>query len=42
LTIFVAILFPIVAVIVRLLGVAFRRYSSRIQDSVGDVTQVSD
>ena len=42
LTIFVAILFPIVAVIVRLLGVAFRRYSGRIQDSVGDVTQVSD
>ena len=42
LTVFVAILFPIVAVIVRLLGIAFRRYSSRIQDSVGDVTQVSD
>ena len=42
LTVFVAILFPIVAVIVRLLGIAFRRYSSRIQDSIGDVTQVSD
>lgn len=42
LTVFVAVLFPIVAVIVRLLGVAFRRYSGRIQDSVGDVTQVSD
>ncbi len=42
LTIFVAILFPIVAVIVRLLGVAFRRYSARIQDSVGEVTQVTD
>ena len=42
LTIFVAILFPIVAVIVRLLGIAFRRYSGRIQDSIGDVTQVSD
>lgn len=42
LTIFVAILFPVVAVIVRLLGVAFRRYSGRIQDSIGDVTQVSD
>jgi len=42
LTVFVAILFPIVAVIVRLLGIAFRRYSGRIQDSVGDVTQVSD
>ena len=42
LTVFVAILFPIVASIVRLLGIAFRRYSSRIQDSIGDVTQVSD
>lgn len=42
LTIFVAILFPIVALIVRLLGVAFRRYSRKIQDSVGEVTQVTD
>ena len=42
LTIFVVILFPVVAVIVRLLGVAFRRYSGRIQDSVGEVTQVTD
>jgi subfamily B ATP-binding cassette protein MsbA len=42
LTIFVVVLFPIVAVIVRLLGVAFRRYSGRIQDSVGEVTQVTD
>lgn len=42
LTIFVAILFPIVAALVRLLGVAFRRYSGRIQDSVGEVTQVTD
>ncbi len=42
LTIFVAILFPIVALLVRLLGVAFRRYSGRIQDSVGEVTQVTD
>ena len=42
LTVFVAILFPVIAVVVRLLGVAFRRYSSRIQDSIGDVTQVSD
>ncbi len=42
LTIFVAILFPIVALIVRLLGIAFRRYSSRIQDSVGEVTQVTE
>lgn len=42
LTIFVAILFPIVALIVRFLGIAFRRYSGRIQDSVGEVTQVTD
>lgn len=42
LTIFVAILIPIVALLVRLLGVAFRRYSGRIQDSVGEVTQVTD
>lgn len=42
LTIFVAILFPIVALLVRLLGIAFRRYSGRIQDTVGEVTQVSD
>ena len=42
LTIFVAILFPVVAFLVRLLGVAFRRYSNRIQDSIGEVTQVTD
>lgn len=42
LTIFVAILFPIVAMLVRLLGIAFRRYSGRIQDSIGEVTQVTD
>jgi subfamily B ATP-binding cassette protein MsbA len=42
LTVFLAILFPAVAVIVWLLGVAFRRYSGRIQDSVGEVTQVTD
>jgi subfamily B ATP-binding cassette protein MsbA len=42
LTVFVLILFPIVALLVRLLGIAFRRYSGRIQDSVGDVTQVTE
>ena len=42
LTVFVLILFPVVALIVRLLGNAFRRYSNRIQDSVGEVTQLSD
>jgi subfamily B ATP-binding cassette protein MsbA len=42
LTLFVLILFPIIAAIVRILGIAFRRYSNRIQDSVGEVTQVTD
>jgi subfamily B ATP-binding cassette protein MsbA len=42
LTIFVAILFPVVASLVRVLGIAFRRYSGRIQDSVGEVTQVTE
>ena len=42
LTVFIAILFPIVAAIVHILGLAFRRYSSRIQDSIGEVTQVTD
>ncbi len=42
LTVFVALLFPIVGALVWLLGIAFRRYSSRIQDSVGEVTQVTD
>ena len=42
LTIFVAILFPFVASIVRILGITFRRYSGRIQDSVGEVTQVTE
>jgi len=42
LTVFVAILFPVVASLVRILGLAFRRYSGRIQDTVGEVTQVTD
>lgn len=42
LTVFVAVLFPVVAALVRFLGVAFRRYSGRIQDSVGEVTQVTE
>jgi len=42
LTIFVAILFPVVAALVRFLGIAFRRYSGRIQDTVGEVTQVTE
>ncbi|MCP5091665.1 MAG: lipid A export permease/ATP-binding protein MsbA [Gammaproteobacteria bacterium] len=42
LTVFVVILFPIIALLIRLLGIAFRRYSDRIQASVGEVTQVTD
>ena len=42
LTIFVAIVLPIVATLIRLLGKAFRRYSGRIQDSIGEVTQVTE
>jgi subfamily B ATP-binding cassette protein MsbA len=42
LTLFVAILIPVVALLVRLLGIAFRRYSGRIQDTIGEVTQVTD
>ncbi|NIV18810.1 MAG: lipid A export permease/ATP-binding protein MsbA [Woeseiaceae bacterium] len=42
LTVFVAILFPVVASLVKVLGNAFRRYSGRIQDSVGEVSQVTE
>jgi subfamily B ATP-binding cassette protein MsbA len=42
LTVFVVILFPVIAALIRVLGVAFRRYSNRIQDSVGEVTQVTE
>ena len=42
LTVFVVILFPVIALLIRVLGIAFRRYSNRIQDSVGEVTQVTD
>lgn len=38
----VAILLPIIATLILFLGNAFRRYSSKIQDSVGEVTQVSN
>jgi len=40
--VFVMILLPVVAVLIQVLGRAFRRYSGRIQDSVGEVTQVTD
>lgn len=40
--VFVMILLPVVAVLIQILGRAFRRYSGRIQDSIGEVTQVTD
>ncbi|MEN7342724.1 MAG: lipid A export permease/ATP-binding protein MsbA [Pseudomonadota bacterium] len=39
---FVAIVVPLIAVLIRVLSRTFRRYSSRIQNSVGDVTQVTE
>lgn len=42
LTLYVAIVLPFIAMLVRLLGIAFRRYSSRIQDTIGEVTQVTE
>jgi subfamily B ATP-binding cassette protein MsbA len=42
LTIFVAFLLPVISVMIQILSKAFRRYSSRIQDSIGEVTQVTE
>lgn len=42
LIVFVAMLIPFIALLVRILGTVFRRYSGRIQDSVGEVTQVTE
>jgi len=42
LLLFISIVFPFIALIVKYLGKAFRRYSGRIQDSVGEVTQVTE
>lgn len=42
LLLFISIVFPIIALVVKYLGQAFRRYSGRIQDSVGEVTQVTE
>jgi ATP-binding cassette, subfamily B, bacterial MsbA len=42
LTIFVAFLLPIISLLIQVLNKAFRRYSSRIQDSIGEVTQVTE
>ena len=38
----VAVVFPLIAIIVKFLGSVFRRYSQRIQDSIGEVTQVTE
>ena len=40
--IFVMVLIPIIAILIQVLGKAFRRYSGRIQDSIGEVTQVTE
>jgi len=40
--VFVMILMPVIAALIQVLGKAFRRYSGRIQDSIGEVTQVTD
>ena len=37
----VAITFPVITMLIKFLGSVFRRYSERIQDSVGEVTQVT-
>ncbi len=42
LTAFVAIVVPLIAISVRILSKVFRRYSGRIQDSIGEVTRVSE
>jgi subfamily B ATP-binding cassette protein MsbA len=39
---FILILLPVIAMLIQFLGKAFRRYSGRIQDSIGEVTQVTD
>ncbi len=42
LTAFVALVVPLIAVLIGYLSKTFRRYSQRIQNSVGDVTQVTE
>jgi len=42
LSIFILILGPLIALLVRYISDRFRRYSSRIQDSMGDVTRVAE
>ena len=38
----VALVLPVIAVLIKVLGSAFRRYSGKIQNSIGEVTQVSE
>ncbi|HEY1773448.1 MAG TPA: lipid A export permease/ATP-binding protein MsbA [Gammaproteobacteria bacterium] len=42
LSLFILVVVPIIAFLVRYISERFRRYSSRIQDSMGDVTKVAD
>ncbi|MGA9855935.1 MAG: lipid A export permease/ATP-binding protein MsbA [Gammaproteobacteria bacterium] len=42
LSIFVLVLGPLIALLVRYISARFRRYSARIQDSMGDVTRVAE
>ncbi|MGH8278257.1 MAG: lipid A export permease/ATP-binding protein MsbA [Gammaproteobacteria bacterium] len=42
LSLFVLVVGPAIALLVRLVSDRFRRYSSRIQDSMGDVTRLSE
>ncbi len=42
LSIFVLVLGPLIALLVRYISDRFRRYSTRIQDSMGDVTRVAE
>lgn len=37
----VVVIFPVITILINFLGKLFRRYSERIQDSVGEVTQVT-
>ncbi|HEX4299402.1 MAG TPA: lipid A export permease/ATP-binding protein MsbA [Gammaproteobacteria bacterium] len=42
LSLFILVVMPIIALLVRYISERFRRYSRRIQDSMGDVTKVAD
>ena len=37
----VVVIFPVITILINFLGKVFRRYSERIQDSIGEVTQVT-